>query len=178
MHQIAQNNVNGLRLRTQTLRKRYSDFTQLLTQDEVISGLCPHTFRLTNLVMRYPGFGIPLMFASNLLKRYDKLACFAQYDVRRGCSAGKRLHTCTFWCGCYFVFLSWNYRNVGGIARIFPGEQAAHREDHIEEENEEILRKMRENTGGWEKNWGNIPFCPPVVRVWLRPWKKCTLSPR
>ena len=46
----------------------YTDFMQLLTQDETISGLCLHTYTLTNLVIRYPGFAVPLMFASNLLK--------------------------------------------------------------------------------------------------------------
>ena len=43
-------------------------FTQLLTQDETISGLCPRTYAHTNLVMRYPGFVVYLMFASNLRK--------------------------------------------------------------------------------------------------------------
>ena len=68
MHCITQNGVNALRLRTRTLHKRYTDFTQQFTQDETISGLCPRTYALTNLVMRYPGFAVPLMFASNLLK--------------------------------------------------------------------------------------------------------------
>ena len=64
----AQNGVNALRLCMRTLLKRYTDFTQLLIQDETISGLCLRTYVLTNLVMRYPGFAVPLMFASNLLK--------------------------------------------------------------------------------------------------------------
>ena len=65
MHEIVQNGVNLLRVRTWTLRKLYTDFTQLLTQDETISGHCPRTYALPNLVMRYPGFAVPLMFASN-----------------------------------------------------------------------------------------------------------------
>ena len=43
---ITQNGVNTLRFRTRTLHKRYTDFTQLLTQDETISGLCPRTYAL------------------------------------------------------------------------------------------------------------------------------------
>ena len=39
IHEIAQNGVNALRLRTRTSRKRYADFTQLLTQDETLSYL-------------------------------------------------------------------------------------------------------------------------------------------
>ena len=50
------------------MRKRYTDFTQLLPQDVTISGLCPRSYALTNLVMRYSGFGVPLMLASDLLK--------------------------------------------------------------------------------------------------------------
>ena len=34
----------------------------------LIHGLCPRTYALTNLVMRYPGFVVPLMLVSNLLK--------------------------------------------------------------------------------------------------------------
>ena len=65
MYEIAQNGVNVLRLRTRTLRKRYTDFTQLLTQNKTISGLCSRNYALTNLVMKYPGFAVPLIFASN-----------------------------------------------------------------------------------------------------------------
>ena len=68
MHEIAQNGVNALRLHTWTLHKQYKDFTQLLTQDETISSLWQRTYVLTNLVTRYPGFAVPLMFASKLHK--------------------------------------------------------------------------------------------------------------
>ena len=64
MHEVAQSGENTLRLHTGMLRIRYADLTQPVTQDETILGLCT----LTNLVMRYPGFAVPLMFASNLLK--------------------------------------------------------------------------------------------------------------
>ena len=36
MHWIANNGVNALRLRTRTLRKRYADFKQPLTQDDTV----------------------------------------------------------------------------------------------------------------------------------------------
>ena len=36
MHKIAQNGVNALRLRTQTFRIRYADFTRPLTQDDTV----------------------------------------------------------------------------------------------------------------------------------------------
>ena len=38
MHQNVQNDVNALRLRTQTLRERYADFTQSSTQDDTVQG--------------------------------------------------------------------------------------------------------------------------------------------
>ena len=38
MHHIALNSVNALHLRTLTLRKRYTDFTQPLTQDDTVQG--------------------------------------------------------------------------------------------------------------------------------------------
>ena len=53
---------------TRTLCIRYADFTQPLTQDDTISGLCPRSYSLTNLVMRYSRFAVPLMFVWNLLK--------------------------------------------------------------------------------------------------------------
>ena len=49
MHLIAQNGVNALRLCMRTLHKWYTDFMQLLIQDETISGLCLSTYALTNL---------------------------------------------------------------------------------------------------------------------------------
>ena len=51
-----------------------------------------------------------------------------------------------------------------GVARAFPGGRTAHREDQIEEENEEILRKNEKTYRRMRKDWGNVIILP--TREW------------
>ena len=62
-----------------------------------------------------------------------------------------------------------NRRNTcSGVAcRAFPGGRPAHPEPHIEEENEENLRKDERKSRRMRKNLGNVAFLP------TRGWDTC-----
>ena len=104
-----------LRLLMRTLRNLYTDFTQLLSQAETISGLCLRTYMLTNLVMRYPGFAVPLMFASNLLKGMIMLSpnqtsrLMAGLPIHPLYTYGTHLN---FWLGGTKIFFFWGGRTL------------------------------------------------------------------
>ena len=57
---------------------------------------------------------------------------------------------------------------TSGVARAFPGGQAAHPEDQNEEENEEKLRKNGRTYRKMRKDWGNVPgnVCILPTREW------------
>ena len=64
-----------------------------------------------------------------------------------------------------------NFHANSGVARAFPGGQAAHSEDQNEEENEENLRKNEGTTGKWvKKKKRKCSYLAHLgVRGWLRP---------